>query len=92
MAKLTKKQKEAEGKIEKGKEYSLEEASSLLKEMTFTKFDSSVDIDVRLGVDPRKADQMVRGVVSLTSWYWERGKSLRALYTGKRTGSQGCRC
>ena len=65
MAKLTKKQKEAEGKIEKGKEYSLEEASSLLKEMTFTKFDSSVDIDVRLSVDPRKADQMVRGVVSL---------------------------
>ena len=65
MAKLTKKQKEAEGKIEKGKEYSLKEASSLLKEMSFTKFDSSVDIDVRLGVDPRKADQMVRGVVSL---------------------------
>jgi len=65
MAKLTKKQKEAAGKIEKGKEYSLEEASSLLKEMTFTKFDSSVDIDVRLGVDPRKADQLVRGVVSL---------------------------
>ena len=65
MAKLTKKQKEVVGKIEKGKEYSLEEASSLIKEMTFTKFDSSVDIDVRLGVDPRKADQMVRGVVSL---------------------------
>jgi large subunit ribosomal protein L1 len=65
MAKLTKKQKEAAVKIEKGKEYSLEEASSLLKEMTFTKFDSSVDIDVRLGVDPRKADQLVRGVVSL---------------------------
>ncbi len=65
MAKLTKKQKEAVGKIEKGKEYSLEEASSLLKEMTMTKFDSSVDIDVRLGVDPRKADQMIRGVVSL---------------------------
>jgi large subunit ribosomal protein L1 len=65
MAKLTKKQKEAVSKIEKGKEYSLEEASSLLKEMTFTKFDSSVDMDIRLGVDPRKADQMVRGVVSL---------------------------
>jgi len=65
MAKLTKKQKEAVGKIEKGKEYSLEEASSLLTEMKMTKFDSSVDIDVRLGVDPRKADQMVRGVVSL---------------------------
>jgi len=65
MSKLTKKQKEAEGKIEKGKEYSLQEAATLLKEITFTKFDASVDIDVRLGVDPRKADQMVRGVVSL---------------------------
>lgn len=65
MAKLTKKQKEADSKIEAGKEYSLEEASSLVKEITFTKYDSSVDIDVRLGVDPRKADQMVRGVVSL---------------------------
>ena len=65
MARLTKKQKEAVGKIEKGKEYSLQEAAALLKEITFTKFDSSVDIDVRLGVDPRKADQMIRGVVSL---------------------------
>ena len=65
MAKLTKKQKEADSKIEAGKEYSLEEAASLVKEISFTKFDSSVDIDVRLGVDPRKADQMVRGVVSL---------------------------
>lgn len=65
MAKLTKKQKEAFSKIEKGKEYSLEEASALLKDITFTKFDASVDLDIRLGVDPRKADQMVRGVVSL---------------------------
>jgi len=65
MAKLSKKQKEAFSKIEKGKEYSIEEASALLKEISFAKFDSSVDIDVRLGVDPRKADQMVRGVVSL---------------------------
>jgi len=65
MAKLTKKQKEADSKIEVGKEYSIEEASSLVKEISFTKYDSSVDIDVRLGVDPRKADQMVRGVVSL---------------------------
>lgn len=65
MAKLSKKQKEAVNKVQKGKEYSLEEAASLLKDITFTKFDSSVDIDVRLGVDPRKADQMVRGVVSL---------------------------
>ena len=65
MAKLSKKRKEAKNKIEIGKEYSLREASGLLKEVTFSKFDASVDIDVRLGVDPRKADQMVRGVVSL---------------------------
>lgn len=65
MARLTKKQKEAVAKIEKDKLYSLEEASVLIKEITNTKFDSSVDIAVRLGVDPRKANQMVRGVVSL---------------------------
>ncbi|HNQ26391.1 MAG TPA: 50S ribosomal protein L1 [Aquaticitalea sp.] len=65
MAKLTKKQKEARAKVDKNKLYSLEEASALLKEITYTKFDASVDIAVRLGVDPRKANQMVRGVVSL---------------------------
>ena len=65
MSKLTKNQKLALSKIEEGKTYSLREASSLVKEITTTKFDASVDIDVRLGVDPRKADQMVRGVVSL---------------------------
>ncbi len=65
MAKLTKKQKEAHAKIEKDKLYSLEEASALIKEITKTKFDASVDIAVRLGVDPRKANQMVRGVVTL---------------------------
>ncbi|MDU8885587.1 50S ribosomal protein L1 [Yeosuana sp. MJ-SS3] len=65
MARLTKKKKEAVAKIEKDKLYSLEEASALIKEITNTKFDSSVDIAVRLGVDPRKANQMVRGVVSL---------------------------
>ena len=52
-------------KIEAGKAYSLKEAAQLVKEITFTKFDASLDIDVRLGVDPRKANQMVRGVVSL---------------------------
>ena len=52
-------------KIEAGKAYSLKEAASLVKEITYTKFDASLDIDVRLGVDPRKANQMVRGVVSL---------------------------
>ena len=65
MARLTKKQKEARSKVDKNKLYSLEEASTLLKEITYTKFDASVDIAVKLGVDPRKANQMVRGVVSL---------------------------
>lgn len=65
MAKLTKKQKEARAKVDKNKVYSLEEATVLLKEITYTKFDASVDLAVRLGVDPRKANQMVRGVVSL---------------------------
>jgi large subunit ribosomal protein L1 len=65
MAKLTKKQKEAKTKIDRNKLYSVEEASALLKEITYTKFDASVDLAVRLGVDPRKANQMVRGVVSL---------------------------
>ena len=65
MAKLTKKQKEALSKVEKGRIYSLEEGSGLVKEVNTAKFDASVDIAVRLGVDPRKANQMVRGVVSL---------------------------
>ncbi|BDE83098.1 50S ribosomal protein L1 [Porphyromonas somerae] len=65
MSKLTKNQKLALSKIEPGKEYTLTEASALVKEITTTKFDASVDVDIRLGVDPRKANQMVRGVVSL---------------------------
>ena len=65
MSKLTKNQKLAAEKIEAGKAYSLKEAAQLVKEITYTKFDASLDIDVRLGVDPRKANQMVRGVVSL---------------------------
>ncbi|MBW8359433.1 MAG: 50S ribosomal protein L1 [Weeksellaceae bacterium] len=65
MAKLTKKQKEALSKVEKNKIYNLDEASALVKEVNTAKFDASVDIAVRLGVDPRKANQMVRGVVSL---------------------------
>src|SRR5690554_2807639 len=65
MARLTRKQKEALSKIEKGKLYSITEASALVKDITNTKFDASVDIAVRLGVDPRKANQMVRGVVTL---------------------------
>jgi large subunit ribosomal protein L1 len=65
MAKLTKNRKLAVGKIEEGKLYKLSEAASLLKEVSTTKFDASIDIDVKLGVDPRKANQMVRGVVTL---------------------------
>ena len=76
MGKLTKNQKLALAKIEAGKAYSLIEASSLVKEITYTKFDASLDIDVRLGVDPRKANQMVRGVVSLPNGT---GKVVRVL-------------
>ncbi len=65
MSKLTKNQKKALEKLEPHKEYSIEEASALVKDITFTKFDASIDLSVRLGVDPRKADQMVRGVVTL---------------------------
>jgi large subunit ribosomal protein L1 len=65
MAKMTKKHKEALSKIDKNKLYSVEEASSLVKEITNVKFDASVDVAIRLGVDPRKANQMVRGVVTL---------------------------
>ena len=65
MGKLTKNQKAIAAKLDGTKKYSLEEATSLVKDITFTKFDASVDIDVRLGVDPRKADQMVRGIVTL---------------------------
>ena len=65
MGKLTKNQKKAQELVEIGKEYSIDEAANLVKEITFTKFDASVDVDIRLGVDPKKADQMVRGVVSL---------------------------
>jgi large subunit ribosomal protein L1 len=65
MAKLTKKQKEALSKYDPSQVYSLEAASSILKEISLAKFDASVDVNVRLGVDPRKSDQMVRGVVAL---------------------------
>ena len=76
MSKLTKNQKLVADKIEAGKAYTLKEASALVKEITTTKFDASVDIDVRLGVDPRKANQMVRGVVSLPNGT---GKVVRVL-------------
>lgn len=65
MAKLTKKRKAVVGKVDKERPYGIEEASALLKEVNTTKFDASVDVHIRLGVDPRKADQALRGTVSL---------------------------
>lgn len=76
MAKISKKRKEALSKFDIEKSYSLEDAAAILKEISYTKFDASVDIDVRLGVDPRKADQMVRGVVALPHGT---GKEVRVL-------------
>ena len=76
MSKLTKNKTLALEKIEDGRAYTIEEAAQLVKEITFTKFDASVDIDVRLGVDPRKANQMVRGVVTLPHGT---GKDIRVL-------------
>ena len=65
MGKITKKRKEALNRVDKNAVYSLSEAVQVVKDMSYTKFDASVDIDVRLGVDPRKANQMVRGIVTL---------------------------
>ena len=76
MAKLTKKQKDAQSKYDHTKEFSLAQAAEILKEISYTKFDASVDLDVRLGVDPRKADQMVRGVATLPHGT---GKTIRVL-------------
>ena len=76
MARLTKNQKQAHSKVEEGKAYSLTAASALVKDITTTKFDASVDLDVRLGVDPRKANQMVRGIATLPHGT---GKTVRVL-------------
>ena len=65
MAKISKNRKAVLAKYNPAKEYSLEDASKLVKEITFTKFDASIDVDIRLGVDPRKPDQALRGTVSL---------------------------
>jgi large subunit ribosomal protein L1 len=76
MAKISKKRKVALAKVDSSKSYTLNDAAKLMKEISFTKFDSSVDIDIRLGVDPKKANQMVRGVVSLPHGT---GKDVRVL-------------
>jgi large subunit ribosomal protein L1 len=76
MAKITKNRKAALAKVDLNKEYTLLDAAAVVKDITFTKFDASVDIDVRLGVDPRKADQMVRGIATLPHGT---GKEVRVL-------------
>jgi large subunit ribosomal protein L1 len=76
MGRETKNQKEALSKFDLTKEYSVNDASSMVKDISLTKFDASVDLDIRLGVDPRKADQMVRGVVALPHGT---GKKVRVL-------------
>ncbi|RPG68387.1 MAG: 50S ribosomal protein L1 [Flavobacteriaceae bacterium TMED147] len=76
MAKISKKQKEARSKVDPKKIYNLDEASTLVKEITNTKFDASIDLAIRLGVDPKKANQMVRGVVTLPHGT---GKNVRVL-------------
>lgn len=76
MAKLTKNQKAVAGKVDAAKQYTLKEASALVKEITYTKFDSSVELHINLGVDPRKANQMIRGVVTLPNGT---GKTVRVL-------------
>lgn len=76
MAKLTKKQKASLAKYNPEKEYSLQDAANIVKDITYTKFDASVDLDIRLGVDPKKSDQMVRGIVALPHGT---GKDVRVL-------------
>jgi len=76
VARLTKNQKQAHSKIEAGKAYTLTQATALVKDITTTKFDASVDLDIRLGVDPRKANQMVRGIATLPHGT---GKTVRVL-------------
>ena len=80
MAKLTKKQKEALAKFDRNQVYTLEEAVEVVKKITYTKFDASVDIDVRLGVHPRKANQMVRGQRYPAPRYRQNRPCTRALH------------
>jgi len=89
MTKLTKNQKLAAGKIDRTRLYTLTEASSLVKEITTTKFDASIDLDVRLGIDPRKSNQMVRGVVSLPHGTGKQTRVLVLCTPDKEAEAQG---
>ncbi|MDD4192560.1 MAG: 50S ribosomal protein L1 [Mangrovibacterium sp.] len=88
MGRITKNMKLAQEKLEKGKQYTMAEAVKLVKEVSYTKFDASVDIDVRLGVDPRKANQMVRGVVSLPHGTGKEVRVLALVTPDKETEAQ----
>lgn len=89
MTKLTKNQKLSESKIDREKLYTLTEASTLVKEITKTKFDASIDLDVRLGIDPRKSNQMVRGVVSLPHGTGKQTRVLVLCTPDKEAEAQG---
>ena len=78
MTKLTKNQKLAVGKLDRNRLYTLTEASSMVKEITSTKFDASIDLDVRLGIDPRKSDQAIRGTVTLPHGTGKTKRSIRS--------------
>lgn len=88
MGRITKNMKLAQEKLEKGKQYTMADAVKLVKEISYTKFDASVDIDVRLGVDPRKANQMVRGVVSLPHGTGKEVRVLALVTPDKETEAQ----
>ena len=92
MAKLSKKRKEALAKYDKTTVYSLADAIEIVKKITYTKFDSSMDVDVRLGVDPRKANQMVRGVVTLPHGTGKNSSCFSIVYSRQRGGSKSSRC
>ena len=81
MAFISKKRKTAASKVDAAKQYSLKEASSLVKQVTTCKFDASVDLHIRLGVDPKKADQAIRGTVTLPHGTGKTKKSISALHT-----------
>ena len=91
MGKLTKNKKSVSDKFDSNKLYTVEEASSLIKEITTTKFDASVDLAVRLGVDPKKANQMVRGVVSLPHGTGKDMKVLALVTPDKEQEAKDCK-
>jgi large subunit ribosomal protein L1 len=89
---ITKKRKAVAAKVDKNKVYTLKDASALVKEVNITKFDSSVDVHVRLGVDPKKADQQVRGTVTLPHGTGKTKRVLVLCTPDKEEAAKSCRC